>query len=410
LRVSNEIKGTMSARKFAAVTLLTSGTLSWIFITYFYFQDMFPSITNNLVWAYAARALFMSLGAVFAFVGSSITGKINRRKMLWIWITLGVLATVLLAVVQGTVIGLLLSILLGAAIGLGLPSCMAFLSESTAIEHRARVAGAVILETFVIVTVSVLAFSMLGLSVLWLIILSVAIRSTSYFALIIDPCEKEKQEREKLASWKRILERKDFVLYLIPWFMFNIASGLIAFVWLGLPNEYMTSFYFGSTLHFLGAGIFGFIAGVTADRIGRKQLIVAGMIMLGVSFAFLGVFTSAISVLVYLIMSGIAWGCLIVVYTAVPGDLAISGSREKFYALGAVIPFSIYFALSGLADFFQISVQASVLSSTLSIILFLSIIPILKAAETLPEGRIRERKMKKYVEQVGKIIDESKKS
>jgi MFS family permease len=399
----------ISPKKFMAVTLLTSGTLSWIFITYFAFEDIFLTIANNLVWAYAARALFMSLGALFALIGSSLTGRISRRKILLIWISLGVVATALLAIVEGVILGLLASVLLGASIGLGLPSCMAFLADCTRTEERARVAGAVILETFAIVTVSVLAYSILGLGVLWLIVLSLVIRSTSYLAIAMDSCDPQYSKKEKTASWQTVLARKDFVLYLIPWLMFNIASGLIAFVWKGLPEEYLTNFGIGSTVHFLGAGIFGFIAGITADRFGRKQLIVIGLIMLGVSFAFLGLFTSALSVLVYLTLSGIAWGFLIVVYTAVPGDLSFSGSKEKFYALGAVIPFTIYFAITGVADFLQLSIQASVLSSTLSIILFLSIIPILKAAETLPETKIRERKMKNYVEQVGKIIDESKK-
>jgi len=402
----------VTSKKFLTLTFLISGTLSWIFITYFALEDVFRSITGNVTWAYAGKALFMSIGAIFALIGASLTQKINRRKILWIWITIGVLSTALLAVVQGTILGLLVSLLLGVSLGLGFPSCMSFLAESTLIEERARVAGAIILETFIIVSVSVLAYSILKVGVLGLILLSVGIRATSYIALSLDSCDKQTTLKEKTVSWRKVLERKDFALYLIPWLMFNICSGLIYLVWNGLSDDYSSILNIGSTLHYLVAGIFGFIAGLAADRSGhgRKQLIIVGMIILGVSFALLGVFPSTISVLVYLISSGIAWGFLIVVFTAVPGDLALPESKEKFYALGAVIPFAIYFAIIGVIDFLYLSVQASasVLSSTLSIILFLSVIPILKAEETLPESAIRHQKMKKHIEELEKTIKETK--
>lgn len=400
----------VTSKKFLTLTFLISGTLSWIFITYFALEDVFRSITSDVTWAYAAKALFMSIGAIFALIGASLTQKISRRKILWIWITIGVLSTALLAVVQGTILGLWVSLLLGVSLGLGFPSCMSFLAESTLIEERARVAGAIILETFILVSVSVLAYSILKVGVLGLILLSVGIRATSYLALSLDSCDRQTALKEKTASWKKVLERKGFALFLIPWLMFNICSGLIALVWRGLPPEYDPILSIGSTIHYLVAGIFGFVAGLAADRWGRKQLIIVGMIMLGVSFALLGVFPSEISVLVYLISSGIAWGFLIVVFTAIPGDLALPESKEKFYALGAVIPFAIYFAITGVIDFLQLSVQASAsaLTSTLSIILFLSVIPILKAEETLPESAIREQKMKKHIEELEKTIKETK--
>jgi MFS family permease len=128
------------------------------------------------------------------------------------------------------------------------------------------------------------------------------------------------------------------------------------------------------------------------------------------SFALLGLATSPLSVLVYLTISGIAWGGFMVIYIAVLGDLAFSGSKEKFYALGMGIPLIIYMSLSAIPTAVGIIVPANVLSPVLSIILFLSVIPVLYASETLPETKMRERRLREHVRKVGKLVEESRKT
>jgi hypothetical protein len=49
------------------------------------------------------------------------------------------------------------------------------------------------------------------------------------------------------------------------------------------------------------------------------------------------------------------------------------------------------------------------LSSALSIILFVSVIPVLYASETLPEGKVHARKLNKYLRKMGKRVEENKK-
>ena len=109
-------------------------------------------------------------------------------------------------------------------------------------------------------------------------------------------------------------------------------------------------------------------------------------------------------------MSGIAWGFLIAIYITIPGDLAGSGSKEKYYALITIIPLIINMGIPELSDFFEISAPANVLSPIFSITIFLSVIPVLYATETLPQTKIRERKLREHVKRVGKIVQESKKT
>jgi hypothetical protein len=53
--------------------------------------------------------------------------------------------------------------------------------------------------------------------------------------------------------------------------------------------------------------------------------------------------------------------------------------------------------------------MAVTLSSILSIIIFVSIIPVLRATETLPESTIREKEAREHIKKVEKLVEESRK-
>jgi MFS family permease len=395
------------SRSFVAVTFVTSGILAWFFLLEVYFADIFSTFTLSPFWVFIGEATFFGFSAFSAIIGSVISEKINRRKLLLSSITLAVLTTALLAVCRGIVFSLFSSILLGMSLGLGFPSSTALLADYTVVEERARVSGIIVLETFIMVSLAATVVSLLSFGLIGIILLCIALRSTSFLALAIDPCERK---RGKEGSWRSVLAYKDFVFYLFPWIMFNVASGVVSFVWLRLQSpDYTAAFRIAVPLRYTGAAIFGLISGVVADRVGRKQPIIIGLVMLGVSFAFLGLATSPLSVIVYLTISGIAWGGFMVIYIAVLGDLAFPGSREKFYALGMGVPLIIYMSLSSIPAALGISAAANTLSPVLSIILFLSVIPVLYASETLPETEMRERRLREHVRKVSKLVQESKK-
>lgn len=394
------------SKKFVAVVLLYSSTFSWFFFFYGHYGDVFSSLGLGEVagsMVFLGEALFLSFVVFFAIIGSLFSEKYSRRKILWSWITLGVLATALLWFSQGIVLSLLSSALLGISFGFGFPVVQAFLSDCTVIEERARVSGTVILTTFLMVFIAEAVASLIGV-----ILLSLILRVIGFFALALDPCDRKEG---KEASWRSILAYKDFVFYLLPWVMFNVANGLVSFVWPVIPTtpDWEGASTIGILLHYVGTGIFAFIAGVVADRVGRKQPIIVGLVLLGVSYGLLGLAPSPESWLFYLTFSGFAWGSIMVVYFAVPGDLAFPGAQERFYALGGALPFILYMSFSGMAELIGTSPPLSVLSPMLSIILFLSVIPVLRAKETLPEAGIRERKLKEHVRKVRELIEESKK-
>jgi MFS family permease len=235
------------------------------------------------------------------------------------------------------------------------------------------------------------------------ILLFAIVRSTSFLALALDKFEVKNRVEEKIKCEPGY---KDLFSYIIPWLMF-ILVGMLA--WNLIPQESFTSAVeIGQILRFSCIAVFGFVSGFAADRFGRKPSVIVGLIVLGVSFFILGFGISELNVIIYLTTSGVAWGSFFAMYLTIPGDLSVCGSREKFYASIVVLPIILlgsvpYFP--GLAD---ITRYSSAFSQTLSLILFLSIIPVLLAKETLPEIKMRERRLKDHIKKVGKLASESR--
>ena len=390
----------ITSKKFVASTILTSGTLAWFFVVQVpLFNMSFQNYPNTLV-PYLGPVLFYTFGAFSAVIGSLLGQKINSRKLLLFWITLGIIATASLAV-SNELVAILSIILLGFSLGLGLPCCMAFVTQYTTVEERARVSGIVILQTFIMAFIATAVVTMLGIGLLGVIIISIAVRATSYLALAVDDCVRP-QGKER--SWSKVVVNKEFASYLLPWIIFNVV-GSIAWWMIPSTSAYASFVAIGTAVRLACVAIFGLVAGVAADYFGRKQSIIIGLIVLGISFELLGLAPSPTTVLIYLIMSGIVWGSFLAVYLAVPGDLAFSGSEEKFYALGAVVPLIIELGISSITT---IHLSPSQLSPILGITLFLSIIPVLRARETLPEKKMEDRRFKEHLDRVGKLVKESK--
>jgi MFS family permease len=399
-------------RKFVAVALLNSGTLAWFFLIQIYIGDIFGTLTqNDPYWGYynIGSSLFYGSAIFWAIIGSFIGGRVNSRKLLIAWITLGTFSTILLTLFQGPIFGVVVSVLLGVSLGLGLPSCMALIADYTNVEERGRVSGLIILGTFITAFTTLIIVRLLDLGIIHAILLFAIVRSISLLALLFDRCDRARKNIHKKPKFARASYR-EFSFYLFPWVMFAIAAGLASNL-IPQTENYEAATSMGMTLRYIAIAVFGFLAGVAADKFGRKQPIIIGLIMLGVSFALIGFLgMNEMNVVFYLAISGIAWGSFLVVFLAVPGDLSDYDNREKFYGLGYILPVAVLFSLSaipGIAIFSNFSVSS--FSQLLSIILFLSIIPVLRAKETLPKQKIIEREMKEHIEKIEKIVQESKK-
>ena len=274
----------ISKRRFIVATLLTSGTLAWFFLLQAYINEIIVSITQDFSWADKGRILFFGVGVFSAIAGSFVGGKVDRRKFLWVWITLGIISTASLVLFQGIVFCVISSILLGLSLGFGLPASMAFLADCTSVEERGRISGVTILETFVIAFLVMALARILDLGILTTIILITVVRSISLLALILEETE-EKKVKENVLLLKP--DYREFTFYLIPWITFVIVAGL-AWNLIPLTDELSSTMAIGNVFRYGFMAIFGFVWGVIADRMGRKQPLIIGLILLGVGFGLLG--------------------------------------------------------------------------------------------------------------------------
>ncbi|TRO49463.1 MFS transporter [Candidatus Bathyarchaeota archaeon] len=332
--------------------------------------------------------------------------RLSRRKMLISSIFLGTISTIMIAFAQETILEFV-CLLLGASLGLGLPSSMAIAADYTVVEERGRVSGTIILTTFIIAFASIAIIWIFSLAAVGIALLLAVLRSSSFLALAIDKCERLIPSVKKKIHLP-VTANREFLFYIFPWVMFSIASSL---AWNVIPPQtYAAELVPLTILRYVFIALFGLVAGVIADRFGRKYIIIIGLIVLGVAFAMLGFSLSNTGVIwihrlwyVYLALSGVTWGSFFVVFLTVPGDLSDLNSREKFYALVVGI-FSV--GAIPVPDFSGV-LPVNSLSQILSIILFLSIVPVLRSKETLHESKIQKRRIKEHMEKIVKIIKQS---
>ena len=163
--------------------------------------------------------------------------------------------------------------------------------------------------------------------------------------------------------------------------------------------------YLASILVGVIGGIFGLIGGFLCDFVGRKRVIITGFILQGLGYAMLGLFPESLAVwFFYIFADGAAFGMFGATFiTTLWGDLAYEKACEKYYALGGQ-PFlllSFLQVLVGKQIVKYVSIHA--VFSLASFFLFLAVIPLMYAPETLPEKEIRRRELRKYVEKAKKI-------
>ena len=337
------------------------------------------------------------------FISRKVEKRNANRIFLFSWITLGVLSTILLILSQQTIFMPFLSILLGFSLGIGLPTSMAFIADYSHVDERARVSGLTIFTTFILAISAMIAVEIFAIGLPTLILLFAIVRSTSFLGLVLDKFDVKDKVKEELAK----PDSKDFFFYIIPWMMF-VLVGMLA--WSLIPqDQFESAVSIGRILRFICIAVFGIVTGFIADRLGRKPAIIIGLIIFGISFTILGFSMEELTVVIYLTASGVAWGSFFAMYLVIPGDLSVTGSREKFYAFLTILPLILLGGIPYLPGVAEFTRYSSAFAHILSLILFLSIVPVLRANETLPEPKMRERRLKEHVEKIGKLVSESKK-
>ena len=189
--------------------------------------------------------------------------------------------------------------------------------------------------------------------------------------------------------------------------MFLLANGVLSLIesWLRESYAFQSVVLIGLGFQYLSVSISAYVSGVIGDHYGRKRALIPGLILLGISYALFSYVTSPTTYLFIKLVTGIAWGFIVTNILTTLGDLAAMNRSEKFFAIGGIAPLILSYLFQGLTSILDIPINPSFLSSLLSITLFISVVPLVYAPETLPEDKIRSRRFREYIHKVRDVLD-----
>lgn len=389
-------------KDFFRVFFIVVNAFSWYFPLYVLFENVLESQVGFSIFLGVLSIHYVgTIGSAFA--GTYLIKKFpNRGTFLSLWMFLGVISSAMLFILDTSNIPYLVfvSFILGVSLGLGFPSCLSYFGDNTFEENRGRLGGITFFACGIGILLIGLLSSMFNFAIGALIFM--VWRGLGLILFLLMRPKQERRESTTEASFKSILVNRHFAFYLIPWVMFCFVNFF--------EFPIVTSFVapdLAVLMQIAEYGIGGFsalIGGWFADSVGRKRIVIFGFIVIGVGYAILGLFSNlAVSLYLYIILDGIAWGIFsLMFYLVIWADFAKNQAKERHYLIG-VLPFIVSSYIPILLAPYAESTSISVAFSLASLFLFLAVLPLLYAPETLSEKEIEKKRLKKYLEDVEKI-------
>jgi MFS family permease len=204
------------------------------------------------------------------------------------------------------------------------------------------------------------------------------------------------------ASYRKLIREQSFLTYFVPWVMFSLVNYLVAPL---EPNSgEANSLMLLAQVSFMA--VFAVAGGFLIDRIGRKRIAIAGFTMLGLALAILGFPTGNFGLYSSAMLEGTAWGLLLDLFIiTLWGDLGTNVKSDKIYALGVMPFFLSKFLGLTMGQYIAQFMPTTSLFSFTAFFLFLAVLPLFYAPETLPEKVMKDRDLKSYVEKAMKKVE-----
>jgi hypothetical protein len=295
----------------------------------------------------------------------------------------------------------IVALIAGWYFGLGLPILMGYYAASTESENRARISGLIILLS----GVGLLLLSVIGNTNATLTsIMLLAWRLSGLLLLILLKPREINVAKSDDTTYKSAIMNNSLLLYFIPWLMFSLVNSFsIPILNSFFPQKFLNE---SSMLESLLAGISAVFFGFFSDFVGRKRLILFGFVLIGLGYASLGLFPgSSTGWWFYTYADGISWGAFTtILLLTIWGDLAGKRNGEKYYVIGFLPYLLSNFLQASIGQYVAatISIEATVFSFA-SLFLFIAVLPLVYAPETLSEKAIKDRELKKYLEKAQKL-------
>jgi MFS family permease len=400
---TSTLKSALFQREFISVFIVVVNILSWYFPLYLFLESALGEFQNGPTLLLLAFGVQFAAAIGFGILGTALAKRFpSTNAFLSFWMFVGIIASAFMVTLETFNVThiLLVSFLLGFALGLGLPSSFEYFGDHSTVENRGLLAGITFLASmlFTFLIGLLLSFSTLFVGALIL----AAWRGIGLFLfLLARPKHDNRKENLTEVSYRAVLLDRSFLLYLIPWAMFC----LINFIELPVENNLFGE-DFAAFVPIAEFGIGGFVAllgGWFADSVGRKRIIIVGFIMLGIGYAVLGLFHGFTpSWYLYIIINGIAWGIFLpMFYLVIWSELAGNRIKGKYYLIG-LVPFLIASYAQIIITPFAEGIEFSGAFSLASFFLFIAVLPLLYAPETLPEKKMELRRLRSFAEEAKK--------
>jgi MFS family permease len=390
-------KEAMISRNIIVNIVVIVNTFVWYLYAFNFLNEIIQN--RNLTYIETLKCWFPNfIGATFsALIGAYLISKIKRRiPFLYFWMLLGVISSLMPLVISVNIS--VISLLFGISFGLGMPVCFGYYANSTETEKRAFTGGVIL---FINGIATVLLAFLLSLSFIAETLVLAAWRTAGLVIFfLLKPKEKDKG---KVLPFVKILTQRSFLSYFLPWIMFSLINYLSLPVQFKILGEDAVRYlgYIESVL----INCFAIVGGFLLDAIGRKKVVVIGFVILGIGYSILGIYPkNLLSWYLYTIIDGIACG---IFYTAfiftLWGDISNGFLSDKYYALGGIPFFLSNFIRFVLAPYIANAISDHALFSFTAFFMFLAVVPLMFAPETLPEKKLRERELRQYIEKAKKI-------
>jgi MFS family permease len=387
-----------------ANVVLVATAFIWYFLAYSILEQLIGALQVTNLERLTVLGVNVTAIAAAAIIGTFFAGKLNRREqMLSLWMFVGIFVSLIPFVyIPSTFFGLLVvSVIFGGYFGLGMPAVMGYFSMSTAYENRGKLGGIIFLVIgFGFFLVDSMEVRNINLAIIVLALVQI-VGSLLFIGFKTNMMFHESKD----TSYLRILSSRPILLFLVPWFIFNMVNYMTIPVASRLSQGYEDVQSF-SLLENIITAIFASVTGFLADSFGRKRLAIAGFAMLGLGYAAIGFFQGSFGWYIHTIADGVAWGMLYVLFLfTLWGDLAQDYKSEKFYVIGS-LPFLFSNFMTLLLAPLISGIQPVALFSFASFFLFLAVLPLFYAPETLPTKIMKAQDLKSYV---NKAMEKAKK-
>ena len=411
--VKNVLRG-MSSKEFITQFLV-------LFLLFTCFQISFISmggLLNFLNRSYVERVMFYAAYylsyAVVSISYSILTTKNFKIYNPYLWMFFAIISSLILLlfeITEYTLCSFLYVLFAGSGLGLGLPYCLSYFADHTEVKNRGRRGGIIFLLTSIVLPVFSIIYESFNLKFFSIFSLFWTIGGLILLSFF-KPRKKEVEAEGRDIPFSYILTTREFYLYFVAWFIFSFIDNLEVSILKPFIQETFGEAFKALMLN-LSTLVMAFsigIVGFLIDLYGRRRTLIFGFTTLGIAYACIGINPyNIVFWYFYFLINGIALGFFTVIFVlTIWGDISPKGLREKYYAVGSFPYFFMVFVSEIIAPYVA-AIPVTAAFSFASFFLFLAVIPLMYAPETLPEKIIRQRELKRYIEKAKKIREKYEK-